>query len=78
MNSFVFEDGHAIGPHGNFTKGRSQSSATIAATHANRPARMTGWASPICKGPWVGIVEKVAVHWDEGRREKGPPPERTE
>jgi len=74
MNSFVFEDGHAIGRTEDFTKGGPNPLATIAATHANRPARMPN-GRPNLQGPWVGIGgEGRGPIGTKGEGKKGPPP----
>src|ERR1019366_7853854 len=54
MNSFVGEAGKEIGRAEDSTKGGPNPLATIAATHANRPAR-TASGHPNLQGPWVGI-----------------------
>jgi len=76
MNSFVFEDGREIGRTEDFTKGGANPLATIAATHANRPAR-TASGHPNLKGPWVGIGGEgrgPGGPGGPGEGKKGPPP----
>ena len=80
MNSFVFEDGREIGRTEDFTKGGANPLATIAATHANRPAR-TASGHPNLQGPWVGIGGEgrgpgrgPGGPGGPGEGKKGPPP----
>jgi Family of unknown function (DUF6152) len=72
MNSFIGEDGKEVGRSEDFTKGGPNPLATIAATHATRPAR-TASGHPNLQGPWVGIGGEGRGPGAAGMK-KGPPP----